>query len=105
MSPANQVRATTQIGAWPQVPSQPCPLVWPMRYSLREATRRKQALWKAVHHAKLQGVSLRGIAKELGISRNAVRKYVYSPALPVNRTPRRANLRQQFTTMTNGHFP
>ena len=33
----------------------------------REATPRKQALWKTVHHARLQGVSLRGIAQELGI--------------------------------------
>ena len=42
----------------------------------------KQALWKAVHHARLQGVSLRGIAKQLGISRNTVRKYVDLPAPP-----------------------
>ena len=56
----------------------------------REATPRKQALWKAVHHARLQGVSLRGIATELGISRNTVRKYADSPAPPVFRTPRRS---------------
>ena len=69
----------------------------------REATPRKQALWKAVHHAKLQGVSLRGIAKELGISRNTVRKYVDSPAPPVNQNPR-----QPTPSAThhhaNGHF-
>ena len=46
----------------------------------REATPRKQALWKAVHHARLQGVSLRGIAQELGISRNTVSKYADSRA-------------------------
>ena len=69
----------------------------------REATPRKQALWKAVHHARLQGVSLRGIARELGISRNTVRKYVDSPALPVNRTRRRAaHLATQ--DKTNGYF-
>ena len=56
----------------------------------REATPRKQALWKAVHHAKLQGVPLRGIARQLGISRNTVRKYVDLPAPPINRTPRRS---------------
>ena len=56
----------------------------------RQATPRKQALWKAVHHAKLQGVSLRGIAKQLGISRNTVRKYVDLPAPPINPTRRRA---------------
>ena len=70
----------------------------------REATPRKQALWKAVHHARLQGVSLRGIAKELGISRNTVRKYVDSQAPPGNRTPRRAAyLATQ--DKTGGHFP
>ena len=50
----------------------------------REVTPRKQALWKAVRHARLQGVSLRGIARELGISRNTVRKYVDFLASPVN---------------------
>ena len=70
----------------------------------REATPRKQALWKAVHHARLQGVSLRVIARELGISRNTVRKYVDSPAPPVNRTRRRAaHLATQ--DKTNGRFP
>ena len=70
----------------------------------REATPRKQALWKAVHHARLQGVSLRGIARDLGISRNTVRKYIDSPAPPVNRTARRAAyLAAQ--DKTNGHFP
>ena len=56
----------------------------------REATPRKQTLWKAVHHARLQGVSLRGMARSLGISRNTVRKQVYLAAPPVNRTARRA---------------
>ena len=70
----------------------------------REASPRKQALWKAVHHARLQGVSLRGIARELGISRNTVRKYVDLPAAPVNRTQRRAAyLATQ--DKTGGHFP
>ena len=70
----------------------------------KQATPRKQALWKAVHHARLQGVSLRGIAKQLGISRNTVRKYVDLPAPPINRTPRRTT--QSVTQHhTNGHFP
>ena len=70
----------------------------------REVTPRKQPLWKAVHHARLQGVSLRGIARELGISRNTVRKYVDSLAPPVNRTPRRST---KSATRQNaaGHFP
>ena len=70
----------------------------------RQATPRKQALWKAVHHAKLQGVSLRGIAKQLGISRNTVRKYVDLPAPPINPTRRRtAHLATQ--DKIGGHFP
>ena len=69
----------------------------------REATPRKQALWKAIHHAKLQGVSLRGIARELGISRNTVRKYVDLSAPPINRTRRRTA--QSLTRHhANGHF-
>ena len=59
----------------------------------REATPRKQALWKAVHHARA-----------LGISRTTVRKYVDSLAPPVNRTPRRS---AQSPTLqsSGGHFP
>ena len=69
----------------------------------REASPRKQALWKAVHHARLQGVSLRGIAKQLGIP-ETVRKYVDLPAPPVNRTRRRAAY-MAIQDKTNGHFP
>ena len=70
----------------------------------KQATPRKQGLWKAVHHARLQGVSLRGIAKQLGISRNTVRKYVDLPAPPINRTPRRST-QSVSQNHTNGHFP
>ena len=70
----------------------------------RQATPRKQALWKAVQHAKLQGVPLRSIARQLGISRNTVREYVDLPAPPINRTPRR-NTQSVTQCHTNGHFP
>ena len=70
----------------------------------RQATPRKQALWKAVQHAKLQGVPLRAIARQLGISRNTVRKYVDLPAPPINPTRRRAaHLATQ--DKIRGHFP
>ena len=52
-----------------------------------EPTPRQLALWETVQHAKLQGVSLRGIARELGIARNTVRRYAYAtspPAPPAN---------------------
>ena len=38
--------------------------------------RRQRAWWKAVHEARLKGASIRGIAKELGMSRNTVRKHL-----------------------------
>ena len=47
-------------------------------------TPRQLALWKAVQHAKLQGLSLRGIARELGITRNTVRRYAYATSPPAN---------------------
>lgn len=37
---------------------------------------RQQALWRAVQQARVQGLSMRAIARELGITRNTVRKYV-----------------------------
>ena len=70
----------------------------------RQATPRKQALWKAVQHAKLQGVPLRGIARQLGISRNTVRRYIDLPAPPINRTPRRT-AQSETQRNTNGHSP
>jgi len=50
----------------------------------RLPTRRMVAYWEAVQEAKSRGLSIRGIAKELGIARNTVRKYVRSayPPLP-----------------------
>ena len=57
----------------PEAPQKPVP------------TPRQLALWKAVQHAKLQSVSLRGIARELGIARNTVRRYAYATSPPANR--------------------
>ena len=50
-----------------------------------ESTPRQLALWKAVQHAKLQRISLRGIARELGIACNTVRRYAYATSPPANR--------------------
>ena len=42
----------------------------------RKPNRRQRAWWKAIHRARLQGTSKRAIAKNLGISRNTVKKYL-----------------------------
>ena len=48
-------------------------------------TPRQLALWKAVQHAKLQGLSLRAIARGLAIARNTVRRYARTLTPPANR--------------------
>ena len=40
----------------------------------RKPNRRQRAWWKAIHRAKFQDVSNRAIARNLGMSRNSVRK-------------------------------
>ena len=42
----------------------------------RKPNRRQRAWWNAVHDASNRCVSVRGIARELGMSRNTVRKYL-----------------------------
>ena len=51
----------------------------------RELTPRQLALWKAVQHARVQGLALREIARQLGVSRNTVRKYAHALTQPTNR--------------------
>ena len=50
--------------------------VHPKAQPPRPPTPRQRARWKAVQRAKRRGLSLRAIARELGISRITVRKYV-----------------------------
>lgn len=55
----------------------------------REPTPCQKARWKAIQKAKRRGLSLRAIARYLGVSRNTVRKYVRTdgpPAYPARRT-------------------
>ena len=49
----------------------------------RQPTPRQRAWWKAVQRAKRRGLSLRAIARELGICRITVRKYVAASSPPV----------------------
>jgi len=49
----------------------------------RRPTPRMKAYWEAIHEAKRRGLSLRAIARELGISRSTVAKYVKASSPPV----------------------
>ena len=49
----------------------------------RKATPRQKALWEVVQEAKARGLSIRGIARELGIHRNTARKYAAAKSPPV----------------------
>ena len=50
----------------------------------RPLSPRQLALWRAVQEAKVQGLSLREIARQLGISRNTVRKYARALTQPTS---------------------
>ena len=45
----------------------------------------QKARWKAIQQARLKGLSLRAIARELGISRITVRKYAYAEQPPTKK--------------------
>ena len=55
----------------------------------RKPTPLQTARWKAVQKAKRKGLSIRGIARELGIHRETVRKYMNAESPPMSR-PRNA---------------
>ena len=55
--------------------------------SPRKPTFLRKARWKAVQQAKLKGMSIRGMARELGIHRNTVRKYIDAESPPTRRAP------------------
>ena len=51
----------------------------------RKPTPLQTARWRAVRKAKRKGLSIRGIARELGIHRNTVRKYMDAESAPMAR--------------------
>ena len=55
--------------------------------SLRKPTFLQRERWKAVQQAKLQGLSIRGMARELGIHRDTVRRYTDAESQPTRRSP------------------
>ena len=60
----------------------------------RKPTPRQRVRWKAVQQAKLRGLSIRAIARELGIHRNTVRKYAEAKSPPMIRTRGRSRVSQ-----------
>ena len=54
--------------------------------SPRKPTFLQQERWKAVQQAKLQGMSIRRMASELGIHRETVRRYIDAESPPTRRT-------------------
>ena len=50
----------------------------------RKPTPLQTARWKAVQRAKRKGLSIRGIARELGIHRETVRKYMNAESPPMS---------------------
>ena len=50
----------------------------------RKPTPLQTARWKAVQKAKRKGLSIRGIARELGIHRETVRKYMHAESPPMS---------------------
>ena len=51
----------------------------------RTPTPTQLARWKAIQQAKLKGLSLSAIARELGIARNSVRKYAHTEQPPTKK--------------------
>ena len=60
----------------------------------RQPTPRQRTIWKSVQEAKLRDLSLRAIARELGIHRETAKKYALAESPPVRRTAT-ATLAQQ----------
>ena len=59
----------------------------PVVASPRRPTFLQQERWKAVQQAKLQGMSIRRMARELGIHRDTVRRYIDAESPPTRGTP------------------
>ena len=57
-----------------------------MTVSGRKPTALQTARWNAVQKAKLMGLSIRGVARELGIHRNTAKKYMEAVSPPMERS-------------------
>ena len=79
--------------------------------SPRKPTFLQRERWKAVQQAKRRGLSIRGMARELGIHRHTVRRYIDAASPPTRRPPRPASdtITEQAKDISAeqlaGHFP
>ena len=55
--------------------------------SPRKPTFLQRKRWKAIQQAKRKGLSIRGMARELGIHRDTVRRYIDAASPPTRRSP------------------
>ena len=55
--------------------------------SVRKPTFLQRERWKAVQQVKLKGMSIRRMARDLGIHRDTVRRYIDADSPPTRRTP------------------
>ena len=55
--------------------------------SPRRSTFLQQARWDAVQKAKLEGMSIRKMARELGLHRDTVRRYIDTKTPPTRWSP------------------
>ena len=58
---------------------------------VRKSTFLQRERWKAVQEAKRRGLSIRGMARELGIHRHTVRRYIDADSPPTRRPPESAS--------------
>ncbi len=71
----------------------------PARHSLhRTPTQAQRARWEAVQEARRQGLSLRAIARKLGMSRTTTTKYAMSESPPTKRFSAKERARTEALT-------
>ena len=59
--------------------------------SPRKPTFLQRERWKAVQQAKKRGLSIRAMARELGIHRHTARRYIDADSPPTRRQPQQAS--------------
>ena len=63
----------------------------PPKHRVRRELMARRERWKAVQEAKRKGLSIRAMARELGIHRHTVRRYIDADSPPPRRPPRPAS--------------